>query len=172
MIKEIWLMYVYHSNLFLFQVILMGKLVFFLLFVWLWRFLFHSEPANIPIAEIIAPATIIPKSGEFSLLKVMLFAILNVPYSASIYIMPKKRVNAHFPFPNLRWSDDLHPTIEQPVLALAFFQFVLPWFCFQYHTPCHYTALRFYCRNNTQYCLSNSFDITYNACQNPFTSVK
>lgn len=73
------------------------------------------------IAEIIAPATIIPKSGEFSLLKVMLFAILNVPYSASIYIMPKKRVNAHFPFPNLRWSDDLHPTIEQPVLASAFF---------------------------------------------------
>lgn len=29
----------------------------------------------------------------------MLFAILNVPYSASIYITPKKRVNAHFPFP-------------------------------------------------------------------------
>lgn len=33
MIKEIWLMYVHHSNLFLFQVILMGKLVFFLLFI-------------------------------------------------------------------------------------------------------------------------------------------
>ena len=29
----------------------------------------------------------------------MLFAILKVPYSASIYIMPKKRQNAHFPFP-------------------------------------------------------------------------
>mgnify|MGYP005966969921 FL=1 len=65
----------------------------------MWRFLFHSEPTNIPIAEIIAPATIIPKSGAFSLLKAMLFAILNVPYSASIYITPKKRVNAHFPFP-------------------------------------------------------------------------
>ena len=39
------------------------------------------------------------QSGAFSLLKAMLFAILNVPYSASIYITPKKRVNAHFPFP-------------------------------------------------------------------------
>ena len=35
-----------------------------------------------------------------------------------------------------------------------------------------HTSLHFYCRKNTHYCLQNSFDITYYACQNPFTSAK
>ena len=59
----------------------------------------HRIPSSMPKAEISAPATNIPYSGAFSLSKARLFETLKVSYSASMYIRPKSRADAHLPLP-------------------------------------------------------------------------
>ena len=56
-------------------------------------------PSAMPTREIAAPAGTMEASGMFTLPNARLFAMLNVAYSASMYMTPNPMLKTHFPLP-------------------------------------------------------------------------